>query len=128
KRFSGGGCRGPRSLTPPLRPLTPRLPASRLGTTRARLGLVFLAGPALARLIEPFFGGIAVAWRGTATHSVATLLAFMLITYLDVVCGGLVPKTLALQSPDRVAPHLAGPLNIFARLSRPLLLLRNRPG
>ena len=71
---------------------------------------------------------LAEAWRGFAAHSLATVLALFLITYLHVVFGELIPKMLALQSPDRTALLLAGPLNLFAQLSRPMILLMNGTG
>ena len=42
---------------------------------------------------------------------------------MHVVFGELIPKSLALQTPDRTALWLAGPLVLFARLTRPLTLL-----
>ena len=49
-------------------------------------------------------------------------MAFLLITYMHVVFGELIPKTMAIQTPDRAALWLSGPLNVFARLSQPLLM------
>jgi putative hemolysin len=37
----------------------------------------------------------------------------------------LIPKSLALQTPDRTSLWLSGPLNVFARLSRPLIMTMN---
>src|SRR5205085_3707346 len=54
---------------------------------------------------------------------VATAVAFLSITFLHVAFGELIPKNLALQAADRTAVWLAGPLNVFARLTRPLTLL-----
>ena len=58
-----------------------------------------------------------------ATHSAAVTLAFILITFLHVVFGELVPKNLALQTPDRAALWLARPLTIFAWITRPFTLI-----
>lgn len=99
--------------------------ATQLGITLASIGLGFVGEPALARLIRPLAEYLPAAWRGTATDSLATVLAFLLITYLHVAFGELIPKTLALRSSDRTSLWLSGPLNVFARLSRPLLLLMN---
>jgi hypothetical protein len=55
-------------------------------------------------------------------------LAFALITFLHVVFGELIPKTLALQTPDRTALWVAGPLNVFVGLSCPFILLMNGTG
>jgi CBS domain containing-hemolysin-like protein len=102
--------------------------ATQLGITFASIALGWVGEPALARLIAPWFTFFSEAWRGLAVHSAATLIAFMLITYMHVVFGELIPKTLALQSPDRTALWVASPLNVFARLTRPLIFLMNGTG
>ena len=83
--------RRPRTSTAPSPPRSSasRWPASRLGC---------VGEPALARLIEPLFdapaGRLAAA---SARTRVATALAFLLITFMHVVFGELIPKTVALQ-------------------------------
>jgi CBS domain containing-hemolysin-like protein len=42
---------------------------------------------------------------------------------MHVAFGELIPKNLALQAPDRTALWLAGPLIVFARLTRPFTLI-----
>jgi CBS domain containing-hemolysin-like protein len=79
--------------------------------------------PALAHLLEPLFFFLPASWSGVATHSVATVVAFIIITFLHVVFGELLPKNLALQTTDRVALWLAAPLVVFTKLTRPLTLL-----
>jgi CBS domain containing-hemolysin-like protein len=122
------GVSGAHQVEAALARLDRTIAATQLGITLASIGLGFLGEPTLAHLLEPLFGPLAQPWRGTATHTAATVLAFFLITYLHVVFGELIPKTLALRSPDRAALLLAGPLNVFARLSRPLILLMNASG
>jgi putative hemolysin len=103
--------------------------ATQLGITLASIALGWVGEPALARLIEP--AGRAVlpgAWAEAVAHTAAVALAFALITFLHVVFGELVPKTLALQTPDRLALWVAAPLNVFTRLSRPLTLLMSGTG
>src|SRR5262249_48307732 len=67
-------------------------------------------------------------WGTVATHSVAIGVAFLAITFLHVVFGELIPKTVALQQPDATALRVAGPLVLFARLTRPLIALMNAAG
>ncbi len=102
--------------------------ATQLGITLASIGLGFVGEPALAQLIRPIFNSLPDSWQGWVTHSAATVIAFSIITFLHVVFGELIPKTLALQLPDRVALWLAGPLLLFAAASRPLIYLINRSG
>jgi putative hemolysin len=101
------------------------LAATQLGVTLASIGLGFVGEPALAELIAPLFHFLSPGWGVVATHSIAATLALILITFMHVVFGELLPKTLALQTPDRTALLLAGGLGWFARATRPLTLLMN---
>ena len=47
---------------------------------------------------------------------------------MHVVFGELIPKTLALQSPDTIALWVAKPLVVFTKLTRPLILVMNGTG
>jgi CBS domain containing-hemolysin-like protein len=55
-------------------------------------------------------------------------VALAAITYLHVVFGELLPKTLAIQSPERTALWLARPLLWFSWLARPFVRLINGSG
>lgn len=122
------GVQGARAVDSATAHLDRSIAATQLGITLASIGLGFVGEPALARLLQPIFQPLRDNWRGPATHTMATLLAFFLITFLHVVFGELIPKTLALQIPDRTALTVAGPLNFFARLTRPVILLMNGTG
>jgi putative hemolysin len=97
--------------------------ATQLGITLASIGLGWTGEPALARMLQPLFAFLPETGSEVITHSAATVIAFLLITFMHVVFGELIPKNLALQSPDRTALWLAGPLTVFARVTRPLTLL-----
>ncbi len=103
--------------------------ATQLGITLASIALGWVGEPALARLIEPLTEAILPsAWAPTAAHAVAFTLAFALITFMHVVFGELIPKTLALQTPDQTSLWVAAPLNVFVRLTRPFVALLNGTG
>ncbi len=119
------GVKSARSVESAMNRLDRSIAATQLGITLASIGLGFVGEPALARLIRPLSLYLPTDWRGAATDSLATVVAFLLITYLHVAFGELIPKSLALQTADRMSLWLSGPLNVFARLSRPLLLLMN---
>ena len=102
--------------------------ATQLGITLASIALGWVGEPALARLLEPMFRFLPDTWGTVATHSVAVGLAFLSITFLHVVFGELIPKTVALQKPDGTALWVAGPLVLFAKLTRPLIVLMNGTG
>jgi CBS domain containing-hemolysin-like protein len=97
--------------------------ATQLGITLASIALGWVGEPAFARLLHPAFTFLPEHWSSAATHSAATAVAFVLITFMHVVFGELIPKSLALQTPDRTALWLAPPLVIFSKLARPLTIL-----
>jgi CBS domain containing-hemolysin-like protein len=122
------GRSGARAALAAVERLDRTIAATQLGITLASLGLGWAAEPALTHVIEPLFAGLPGGWSDTAIHSVAVVLAFLLITFMHVVFGELIPKTLALQSPDGIALWLSAPLNVFAKLARPLTGLMNVTG
>ena len=63
--------------------------------------------------------GVPATWADGVALTVMTLL----IAYLSLVLGELVPKRLALQSAAGVAVAVAPPLDRFARLLRPVIWL-----
>jgi len=117
------GFRGARAAHTALDRLDRSIAATQLGITLASIGLGAVGEPALARLIEPLFSFLPQGVAAVAKHSVAVPIAFLVITYMHVVFGELLPKAVALQASDRTAIWLSAPLNVFARLSRPLVAL-----
>ena len=60
-----------------------------------------------------------------ATHTVAGIIAFILITFLHIVLGELAPKSLAVLAPERMSLWTAGPLVAFARVLKPFIWVLN---
>jgi putative hemolysin len=117
------GVQGAKAAESSINHLDRSIAATQLGITLASIGLGWIGEPALARLLEPLFNFLPGAWSSVAIHSSATIIALLLITFMHVVFGELIPKNLALQAPDRAALWLASPLIIFARLTRPFTLI-----
>ncbi|TMQ30963.1 MAG: HlyC/CorC family transporter [Planctomycetota bacterium] len=117
------GRKGAKRLEAAIVRLDRSIAATQLGITLASIGLGWVGEPALARLIQPLFSFLSASWAPIAAHSAATTVAFLLITFMHVTFGELLPKNIALQTADRTALWLAAPLVVFARLSRPLTLL-----
>jgi CBS domain containing-hemolysin-like protein len=119
---------GARAILAALSKLDRSIAATQLGITLCSIGLGFIGEPALATIVGYGTHVLPPAWRGVVSHSVAAVLAFLLITYLHVVFGELIPKAVALQTSDRTALWLSRPLIGFARLARPLIVLMNGTG
>jgi magnesium and cobalt exporter, CNNM family len=99
--------------------------ATQLGITLASLGLGWIGEPAVADLIEPLFGFLPMRGAMAAAHTLATIIAFALITSLHVILGELAPKAVALQQPDTVSLWVARPLLWFSVVMRPFIAIMN---
>ncbi|HST24465.1 MAG TPA: hemolysin family protein, partial [Gaiellaceae bacterium] len=53
----------------------------------------------------------------------SVVVALLIVTYLHVVIGELVPKGIALNNPERVALFVSGPVRLFFLALRPLIWL-----
>jgi CBS domain containing-hemolysin-like protein len=102
--------------------------ATQLGTVIIGLLLGWLGEPAVADLLRPFFDDLAIAWHESALRSFSTILTFFLITFLSVVFGELLPKTVGLQNSEGTALWIARPLIWFTRLVHPLVVLMDGTG
>ncbi|MEE9208474.1 MAG: hemolysin family protein [Gemmatimonadota bacterium] len=98
---------------------------AQLGITFSSLGLGWIAESVIADRLVSGLGSLEEPWNAVATHGVAIAIALVLISFLHIVLGQLVPKSVALLRPDRVSRMLAGPLNLFNLLMRPLLWVSN---
>jgi putative hemolysin len=95
-----------------------------LGITVTSLTLGWVGEPLLARMVEGSIGRIPHA--ALYSHGIAIVVAFALITFLHVILGELVPKSLALQRAEQVALAVAGPMDVFLTVSRPFLFVMSR--
>ena len=103
--------------------------AVQLGVTLSSLALGWKGEPTLAMLFEPIAERIAS--EGTAAviaHALAILLAFVIITFLHVVLGELVPKMFALERAESFALFASRPLELFAWIFSPVLWVFNYVG
>ncbi len=58
-------------------------------------------------------------------HSLASVLAIGFMTYLHVVLGEVMPKSLALQAPEATALRVVGPVAVIERICSPLIYILN---
>jgi CBS domain containing-hemolysin-like protein len=104
------------------------LSAVQLGVTLAALALGGLGEPVVAEGVLhelERLQWIPQAHAALYAHAIAVVIAFVLITYFEVVLGELVPKALALQRAERIALAVAGPVDVFLRMTQPAVDLMN---
>jgi CBS domain containing-hemolysin-like protein len=95
-----------------------------LGITVTSLTLGWIGEPILADVLARMLGGHVPVYA----HTLAIAITFACITYLHVILGELVPKSLALQRAERVALAVAAPMDIFLTITRPFLFLMLKSG
>jgi len=93
--------------------------AVQFGVTLSSLALGWIGEAAMARVLEPLFHRL--PHSTFYAHAVSVAAAFLLITYMHVILGEIVPKSVALQRTETVALAVAGPMDVFMTLAAPLL-------
>jgi putative hemolysin len=89
--------------------------AMQLGVTGASLAIGALGEQVLAKVFDPIFASV-----------VAFALAFLIITFLHVVVGELVPKGVALGYSERTALAVSAPVRGFFVVFKPLIWVLQR--
>ncbi len=94
------------------------LATAQLGITLCSVGLGAVAEQVLHELIEPRL--LALGLSATLSLPIALALALLIVAYLHVVVGEMVPKNLAIAGPDKAALALAPALLFVSRAMRPV--------
>jgi putative hemolysin len=97
-----------------------------LGVTVVSLTLGWIGEPIVAHFVESLRFLDKVPHAIFYAHGIAFAIAFGLITFLHVIVGELVPKSLALQKAEQVALAVAAPMDVWLTLTRPIIfVMRN---
>src|SRR5215204_5891925 len=99
------------------------LATSQLGITVCSLVILTVSEPAIHHLLEGPLGLTDLS--AGAVSLTAFVTALLLVTYLHVVFGEMVPKNLAFSLPDRAALVLAPALVLVSRVFRPVIAALN---
>ncbi|WP_213813929.1 hemolysin family protein [Glaciihabitans sp. dw_435] len=99
------------------------LAASQLGITVASLLILNVSEPAIHHLLEIPLGltGLPEGVIGT----VAFVIALIVVSFLHVILGEMVPKNLSFSLPERAVLLLAPPLVFIATIFRPIIVALN---
>src|SRR5271155_3743135 len=100
------------------------LPTVQFGVTLCSLALGWIGEPVVAGLFQSWLRDVPHA--AVYSHLIAVPLAFAFITYLHVLLGELVPKSLALRKAEQIAIAVAGPMDLFISITRPAVRFMNR--
>ncbi|WP_454084052.1 hemolysin family protein [Georgenia sp. Marseille-Q6866] len=96
---------------------------AQLGITVCSTGIGAVAEPAIARLVEGPLMDLGLP--AASAHVVGFAVALALVIYLHVVVGEMVPKNLAVTSPEKAAMWFGPPLVLLSRVLSPLIRALN---
>ncbi len=102
--------------------------ATQLGITMASLLVGWIGEQTLASVFMTFFSFLPSKMASVASHSLAVGLAFGLITFMHVVIGELIPKTIGIRYPNRTALFVSEPMRICMTVLRPFVWVLNGSG
>lgn len=124
-QLSSEGNRSARMVEAALGNLDYYIAAAQLGITMASILLGFFGEPVLAALIEPPVETLVGSFAPALSHTIAIAVAFLFVTSLHIIVGEFVPKTIALEQPERASLGIALPLSVFVRIFGPVISVLN---
>ena len=102
--------------------------ATQLGITLSSLALGWIGEPALSHLLLPVVQLFPAEIQTEVSHTISAALAFSVITFLHVVVGELMPKSVALQDPERTSLFVAKPTLVTEKIFKPAIWALNGTG
>lgn len=99
------------------------LATSQLGITICSLLILNVSEPAIHHLLAAPLG--LTGWSEALVDGVAFAVTLVLVSYLHVVFGEMVPKNLAFSVPDRAVLMLATPLVWVSKVFHPVIVTLN---
>jgi CBS domain containing-hemolysin-like protein len=108
-----------RTVLHGLENLPQMMAAAQFGITVCSLTLGAVAEPTVAHLLEPVFSAVHVPEE--LVHPIGYVVALAVVVFLHLVIGEMVPKNLAMATPEKTALWLSPGLVTFARVFRPVI-------
>jgi magnesium and cobalt exporter, CNNM family len=96
-----------------------------VGITLVMLTTGAVAGDALGGHIADALHDGRAAWLEPYARVIGIVLGFVLISFIQIVIGELVPKRLALSAPEQLSVYMAFPMLVLSRLTSPFVWLLN---
>lgn len=109
-----------------LKDLDKFIAAVQLGVTVSSIGLGWVGEATLAEMFKKMFSILPANLEVIASHTLATILAFIFVTVLNVLFGELIPKSIALKYPEKVSLIFAIPLRAIIKLFTPATFVLNK--
>jgi len=97
------------------------LSAAQIGITLVAILTGVYSGERFGKSLQPYIERIEVLRPYAAT--IATTLIVIIVTFLSIIFGELIPKRIALLKAERIAKVVARPMLVFAKITHPIVWL-----
>lgn len=100
------------------------LSAAQIGITLIAILTGVYSGEKFGDRLAPFFEKF--DFLKNYAHSIATTVVVIIVTFLSIVFGELIPKRIGLARAERIAKAVARPMVIFSKITHPFVWLLNK--
>jgi putative hemolysin len=100
------------------------LSAAQIGITLIAILTGVYSGERFARYLQPSIEKI--SFLKEYADTISTTIIVILVTFLSIIFGELIPKRIGLLRAERIAKLVAQPMNVFARFTHPFVWLLNK--
>ncbi len=100
------------------------LSAAQIGITLIAILTGVYSGDRFGRQLQPLIENITIL-KPYAT-AIATTIVVVIVTFLTIIFGELIPKQIGLLRAEKIAKAVAAPMNAFAALTHPIVWLLNK--
>lgn len=100
------------------------LSAVQIGITLISIITGVYSGERFSKNLQPVFENIAVLQPYAET--ISTTLIIILVTFLSIIFGELIPKRIGLLRSEKISKAVAGPMKTFAVITHPIVWLLNK--
>ena len=100
------------------------LSSVQIGITLIGLLTGMFSGNKIATLLAQVLADVGLEYR--LASGLAQTLIIIVVTFLSIVLGELVPKRIGMNSAERVAMVMAGPMSFISKLAKPVVWLLSK--
>src|SRR5215471_14151465 len=99
------------------------LSAAQIGITLIAILTGVYSGERFGKVMAPFFAQFEPLRPYAET--ISTTIIVILVTFLSIIFGELIPKRIGLLKAEKIAKVVAGPMRVFAKITHPIVWLLN---
>lgn len=99
------------------------LSAAQIGITLIAILTGVYSGERFSVYLVPFFKKI--SFLSDYAETISITIVVIIVTFLSIIFGELIPKRIALLRAERIAKWMSGPVLVFAKITHPFVWLLN---